>query len=80
MSALPPKADWLTDVPHLAKRKHGTRRVVPRRAVAIDPWNHAGHVAETVCPDVLSGSHKHHARHAPRRGAAEIRMADRLLP
>src|SRR5215510_3703016 len=28
--------DWLTDVPHPAERKHGTRRVVPRRAVTID--------------------------------------------
>src|SRR6516225_9533070 len=35
--------DWLTDVPHLAERKHGTRRVVPRRAVTIDQWHHAGH-------------------------------------
>jgi hypothetical protein len=62
--------DWLTDVPHLAERKHGTRRVVPRRAVTIDQWHHAGHVAETVCPNVLSGSHKQHPRHAPRRRAA----------
>jgi hypothetical protein len=61
--------DWLTDVPHLAERKHGTRRVVTRRAVTIDQWHHAGHVAETVCPNVLSGSHKQHARHAPRRCA-----------
>jgi hypothetical protein len=42
--------DWLTDVPHPAERKHGTRRVVPRRAVTIDQWHHAGHIAETVCP------------------------------
>jgi hypothetical protein len=27
--------DWLTDVPHLAERKHRTGRVVPRRAVTI---------------------------------------------
>src|SRR5262245_59919630 len=27
---------WLTDVPHLAESEHGTRRVVPRRAVTID--------------------------------------------
>src|SRR5215468_264788 len=63
--------DWLTDVPHLAERKHGTRRVVPRRAVTIDQWHHAGHVAETVCPNVLSGSYKQHARHAPRRGCVD---------
>jgi hypothetical protein len=60
--------DWLTDVPHLAERKHGARRVVPRRAVTIDQRDHAGHVTETVCSNVLSGSHKQHARHAPRRG------------
>src|SRR5262249_39841833 len=53
--------DWLTDVSHLTERKHGTRRVVPRRAVTIDQWHHAGHVAETVCPNVLSGSRKQHA-------------------
>src|SRR5262249_242239 len=62
------QCDWLTDVPHPAERQDGTRRVVPRRvvprrAVTIDQWHHAGHVAETVCPDVLSGSHKHHAKH-----------------
>jgi hypothetical protein len=48
--------DWLTDVPHLAERQHGTRRVMPGRAVTIDQWHHAGHIAETVCPNVLSGS------------------------
>src|SRR5215813_1421566 len=36
--------DWLADVPHLAERKHGTRRVVARRAVTIDQRNHAGDV------------------------------------
>jgi hypothetical protein len=54
-------------VPNLAERKHGTRRIVPRRAVTIDQWYHAGHVAETVYPNVLSCSHKQHVRHAPRR-------------
>jgi hypothetical protein len=63
--------DWLTDVPHLAERKHGTRCVVPRRAVTIDQWHHAGHVAETVCPNVLSGGRKQHAGHAPRRGCVD---------
>src|SRR5262249_5231503 len=63
--------DWLTDVPHLAERERGTRRVVPRRAVTIDQRNHAGHVAETGCPNVLSCSYKQHARHAPRRGCVE---------
>jgi hypothetical protein len=48
-----------------------TGRVVPGRAVTIDQRNHAGHVAETVCPNVLSGSHKQHARHAPRRGCID---------
>src|SRR5262245_57507826 len=33
------------DVPHLAEREHGTRRVVPRRAVTIDQRHHAGNVA-----------------------------------
>src|SRR5262249_23593870 len=63
--------DWLTDVPHLAERKHGTRRVGPWRAGTIDQWHHAGHIAETVCLDVLAGSHKQHARHAPRRGCVD---------
>jgi hypothetical protein len=34
-------------------------------------------VTETVCPNVLSGSHKQHARHSPRRGyvdALDMRM------
>src|SRR5262249_16415165 len=59
-------ATGLTDVPPLAECKHGARRVVPRRAVTIDQRDHAGHVTETVCPNVLSGSHQQHARHAPR--------------
>ena len=48
--------DRLADVPHLAERQHGTRRVVPRRAVTVDQRRRAGHVAETVCPNVLAGS------------------------
>jgi hypothetical protein len=63
--------DWLTDVPHPAERKNRTRRVVPRRAVTIDQRHHARHVAETVCPNVLSGSHKKHARHVRRRGCVD---------
>ena len=46
-------------------------RQMPRRAVTIDQRDHAGHVAETVRPNVLSGSHKQHARHAPRRGCVD---------
>src|SRR5262249_10521746 len=44
------QCDWLTDVPDLAERERGARRVVPRRTVTIDQRNCAGHVAETVCP------------------------------
>src|SRR5262249_28855854 len=62
---------WLTHVSHLAKRKHGTGRVVPRRTVTIDQRNHAGHVAEAICPNVFSGSHEQHTRHAPRRGCVD---------
>jgi len=65
------QCDWLTDVPDLAEREHGARRVVPRRAVTIDQRNRAGHVAETVCPNLLSGSHKQHPRHAPRRSCVD---------
>src|SRR5262249_60114318 len=32
------QCDWLTDVPDLAERERGARRVVPRRAVTIDQW------------------------------------------
>src|SRR5262249_39264464 len=35
------QGDWLTDVPHLTERKHGTRRVVPRCAVTIHQRNRA---------------------------------------
>ena len=63
--------DWLTNVPHLAERKYRTRRVVPRRAITIDQRDHAGHVAETVGPNVLSGSHKEDTGHAPRRGRVD---------
>src|SRR5215831_15563929 len=35
------QCDWLTDVPDLAEREHGMRRVVPRRAVTIGQWHHA---------------------------------------
>src|SRR5258708_32987709 len=44
--------DRLTDVPHLAESKQGTRRVVPRRAVTIDQRHHTGQVSETVAPNV----------------------------
>jgi hypothetical protein len=60
--------DWLTHVSHLAERKHGTGCVVPRRTVTRDQRNHAGHVAEAICPNVLSSSHKQDVRHAARRG------------
>jgi len=53
--------DRLTNMANLAERKHGTGRVVALRAVAIDQWHRAGHVAESVGPNVLSGSHKQHA-------------------
>ena len=62
---------------NLAERKHGTGRVVALRAVAIDQWHRAGHVAESVGPNILAGGHKQHPGHAPRRGrvdALDVRM------
>jgi hypothetical protein len=60
--------DRLANVAHLAERKHGTRRVVPRLAVAADERGRAGNVTETVRAYLLAAGHPQHACHATRRG------------
>ena len=61
----------LTDMSNLAESKHGPRGVVPRCTVAIDQRHHAGHVTESVGPNILAGGHKQYLGHAPRRGRVD---------
>ena len=65
------KGDRLTDVSHLALRQHRTRRVMARRAVAVDERHQTADVAETVGARVLAGRHEQHAGDAPRRGGVD---------
>ena len=62
------QGNGLTHVADLADRKHRTRRVVPRLAVATDKRRCAGYIAEAIRPNVPAGEHQQHARHAPGRG------------
>jgi hypothetical protein len=51
------QCDGFTNVTCLFDRKHGTWCIVPRLAVAADERCRAGHVSETISPNVLSGQH-----------------------
>jgi hypothetical protein len=74
------KRDRLADIADLLDRQERTRRVVPRRAVAVHERRLAGEVAEPLRLNLRAGGDEQNARHLPRRrciNTPKTRMRDR---